>query len=379
MCLECGWTSEPARAEETGAPVVICTNPACGAANPVGERYCQRCNCLLPSAPGSVLEGRYRIERLIAMGGFGAVYRAVDTRTGQTVAIKDMICPDPEEFKIRLSFFRREAEILRALSSLPIVPRIYEFIQKGQSAHLVMEFIEGTDLVKVMEQNNHRPFPLELVIEWGKQICDVLYHMHRMDPPVVHRDLKPDNIMLLADGRSIKMIDFGTARDLGRTSRTRLQAKTRVYTEGYAPPEQIIGKPEPRSDLFALAGTLYHLATGRPPEGFYTAKEIDELLALPNGSIPQQHRWFFELIRINLSEDVNDRYFTAREFKADLEARRVTKEISCPQCQAVNRVREPYCVKCAAPLTEPSPPCQHCGKTNRMGSRFCIHCGNRLR
>jgi hypothetical protein len=121
MCLECGWTSEAARADETGAPVVICTNPACGAANPVGERYCQRCNCLLPSAPGSMLEGRYRIEKLIAMGGFGAVYRAVDTRTGQTVAIKDMICPDPEEFKIRLSFFRREAEILRALSSLPIV------------------------------------------------------------------------------------------------------------------------------------------------------------------------------------------------------------------------------------------------------------------
>lgn len=379
MCLECGWTSEAARADETGAPVVICTNPACGAANPVGERYCQRCNCLLPSAPGSMLEGRYRIEKLIAMGGFGAVYRAVDTRTGQTVAIKDMICPDPEEFKIRLSFFRREAEILRALSSLPIVPRIYEFIQKGQSAHLVMEFIEGTDLVKVMEQNNHRPFPLDMVVEWGKQICDVLDHMHRMEPPVVHRDLKPDNIMLLADGRSIKMIDFGTARDLGRTSRTRLQAKTRVYTEGYAPPEQIVGKPEPRSDLFALAGTLYHLATGRPPEGFYTAKEIDELLAMPDGAIPPAHRWFYELIRINLSEDVNDRYFTARDFKADLEARRVTREINCPRCQAVNPVRQPYCVKCAAPLTDLSPPCQHCGKSNRMGSRFCIHCGNRLR
>jgi serine/threonine protein kinase len=239
--------------------------------------------------------------------------------------------------------------------------------------------LKGTDLVKVMEQNNHRPFPLDMVVEWGKQICDVLDHMHRMEPPVVHRDLKPDNIMLLADGRSIKMIDFGTARDLGRTSRTRLQAKTRVYTEGYAPPEQIVGKPEPRSDLFALAGTLYHLATGRPPEGFYTAKEIDELLAMPNGAIPPAHRWFYELIRINLSEDVNDRYFTARDFKADLEARRVTREINCPRCQAVNPVRQPYCVKCAAPLTDLSPPCQHCGKSNRMGSRFCIHCGNRLR
>lgn len=379
MCLECGWTSEVEQAQETGAPMVICTNPACGAANPVGQQYCQRCQTMLPSAPGSMLEGRYRIEKLLAMGGFGAVYRAVDTRTNQVVAIKDMICPDPEEFKIRLSFFRREAEILRALAKLPIVPRLYDFIQKGQSAHLVMEFIQGTDLVKVMEANGNRPFPLDLVIEWGKQICDVLYHMHTLDPPVVHRDLKPDNIMLLPDGRSIKMIDFGTARDLGRTARTRLQAKTKVYTEGYAPPEQIIGKPEPRSDLFALAGTLYHLATGRPPEGTYTAKEIQELLQLADGAISPQNRWFFELIRINLSEDVNERYFSAREFKADLEARRVTTEVRCPQCQAVNRVREPYCVKCAAPLTDPAPPCQQCGKTNRMGSRYCIHCGNRLR
>lgn len=379
MCLECGWTCETEPVAEAGAPVVLCTNPACGAANPVGQQYCQRCQTMLPSAPGSMLEGRYRIEKLLAMGGFGAVYRAVDTRTNLTVAIKDMICPDAEEFKIRLSFFRREAEILRALSKLPIVPRVYDFIQKGQSAHLVLEFIEGTDLVKVMEANGNRPFPIDLVIEWGKQICDVLHHMHSMDPPVVHRDLKPDNIMLLADGKSIKLIDFGTARDLGRTARTRLQAKTRVYTEGYAPPEQIIGKPEPRSDLFALAGTLYHLATGRAPEGVFTGKEIAELLAMPNGTVPPQHRWFFELIRINLSEDVNERYFTAREFKADLEARRVTTETHCPHCQTVNKVREPYCLKCAAPLTDLAPPCQQCGKTNRMGSRFCIHCGNRLR
>ena len=75
------------------------------------------------------------------------------------------------------------------------------------------------------------------------------------------------------------MIDFGTARDLGRTAKERSAGKTRVYTEGYAPPEQIVGKPEARSDLFALAATLYHLATGKAPEGFYTAKEIETQLA----------------------------------------------------------------------------------------------------
>src|SRR5205807_3097126 len=138
------------------------------------------------------------IERLLAMGGFGAVYLALDTKSAnRPVAIKDMICADPEEFAIRLNFFQREAEILRLLASQPIVPRVYDFIQQGQTAHLVLEYIRGQDLLKSMEANGNRPFPLPLVIEWGKSICDVLIHMHSQSPPLVHRDLKPDNIMLL--------------------------------------------------------------------------------------------------------------------------------------------------------------------------------------
>jgi serine/threonine-protein kinase len=252
-------------------------------------------------------------------------------------------------------------------------------VEQGQSAILALEFIRGNDLLKIMEVNNNKPFPIDLVIEWGKSVCDVLAHMHSQKPPVVHRDLKPDNIMLLEDQRSIKLIDFGTARDLGRSQKERHAAKTRVYTEGYAPPEQIVGKPEPRSDLFALAGTLYHLATGKAPEGFYTARELESQLQDPKCSIPASHRWFYELLKINLAEDVNDRYFSAREIKMDLEKRSITREIQCPKCKVVNKVREPYCCKCAEPLTDPTPPCHHCGKTNRMGSRCCIHCGNRLR
>ncbi|HZT83100.1 MAG TPA: protein kinase [Gemmataceae bacterium] len=379
-CMDCGYLLQPdTGAQDDTGNVVICTNPACGVANPAGERNCQRCSTPLPTAPGTVLHGRYKIEKLLAMGGFGAVYLAVDTKNNnRPVAIKDMICADPQEFQIRLNFFRREAEILRSLDAIPIVPRVYDLIEQGQTAHLVLEFIRGQDLLKLMEANNNKPFPFERVVEWGKNICDVLQHMHSQSPPLVHRDLKPDNIMLLEDQRSIKMIDFGTARDLGRSAKERMAAKTRVYTEGYAPPEQIIGKPEPRSDLFALAGTLYHLLTGNPPAGHHTAEEIANQLA-NGGSIPADQRWLYELIQINLSEDLNERYFSAREIKADLDKRRVTKEVNCPKCQTVNKVREPYCAKCAEPLTDPTPPCHHCGKTNRMGSRCCIHCGNRLR
>ena len=365
---------------EPEGPPNLCANPACGVANPPGERTCQRCGNPLPIVGGTLLHGRYRLEKLLKMGGFGAVYRGVDTKhADRPVAIKDMIGNDPQEFAIRLNFFRREAEILRALEGVPIVPRVYDFIHQGQTAHLVMEFIKGKDLLDVMEQNQNKPFAIPHVVEWGKAICDVLQTMHNQSPPLIHRDLKPDNIMLMEDQRSIKMIDFGTARDLGRTAKERAAGKTRVYTEGYAPPEQIVGKPEARSDLFALAATLYHLVSGKAPEGFYTAKEIENQLNDSKSPIPAQHRWFYELIRINLSEDVNDRYFSAKEIKADLAAQKVTKEAPCPKCKTLNNVRTPFCTMCAEPLTDPTAPCVMCGKYNRMGGRFCIYCGNRLR
>ena len=379
-CMDCGFMLQgDGPAAEPEGPPNLCANPACGVANPPGERNCQRCGNPLPIAGGTLLHGRYRLDKLLKMGGFGAVYKGTDTKTNKDVAVKDMIGNDPQEFAIRLNFFRREAEILRALDAVPIVPKCFDFIHQGQAAHLVMEFIKGKDLLDILEANGNKPFPIPLAIGWAKSICDVLDTMHTQSPPIIHRDLKPDNIMLLEDQKSIKMIDFGTARDLGRTAKERAAGKTRVYTEGYAPPEQIVGKPEARSDLFALSATLYHLVTGKAPEGFYTAKELETQLADPNSPLPTAYRWFFELIRINLSEDVNDRYFTAREIKRDLDAQKVTKEVTCTKCQTLNKVRTPFCTKCAEALTDPAAPCTMCGKYNRLGSRFCIYCGNRLR
>jgi serine/threonine protein kinase len=291
-----------------------------------------------------------------------------------------MICEDPGEFAIRLNFFRREAEILRSLEQVPIVPRIHDLIEKDGTAQLIMDFIRGKDLLKIMEAANNKPFPIEMVIEWSKSICDVLSVMHTMQPPLVHRDLKPDNIMLLEDQKSIKMIDFGTARDIGKTAKERAQGKTRVYTEGYAPPEQIIGKPEPRSDLFALAATMFHLVTGKSPEGTVTTDELQKELAKGSAcAYPAKYRWFYELIKINMAEDLNDRYFSAKEVKADLAKQQVSKEVPCVKCKATNEVRKPYCGKCAAPLTDATVFCNQCGKNNVLGSRFCIYCGNRLR
>ncbi len=176
------------------------------------------------------------------------------------------------------------------------------------------------------------------------------------------------------------MIDFGTARDLGRTAKEKMAAKTRVYTEGYAPPEQIVGKPEPRSDLFALAGTMYHLATGKAPEGFYTARELETQLDDPNGPIPAEQRWFYELIKHQPGRGRQRPLLLGpRDQGRPGPAAASPRRWPARSASTTNKVREPYCSKCAEPLTDPTPPCYHCGKTNRMGSRCCIHCGNRLR
>lgn len=378
-CMDCGFLLQSDTSGDSEEAPNLCPNPACNAANPPNLRYCTRCTTPLPTAPGTILHGRYKIRKLLAMGGFGAVYLAEDTKNGnKEVAIKDMICADPTEFAIRLNFFRREAEILKSLASIPIVPRFIDLIEQDKTAHLIMEFIRGQDLLKLQEANGRHPFPFEQVLEWSRAICDVLQHMHSQSPPLVHRDLKPENIMLLHDQRSIKMIDFGTARDLGKTAKEQMKAKTRVYTEGYAPPEQIVGKPEPRSDLFALAGTMFQLVTGKEPEGSFTGREIEARLAEPNG-VPADQRWFYELMKINLAEDVHDRYHSAAEIKRDLEKKQVTREVACPKCKTTNKVREPYCSRCAEPMTDQTPPCHHCGQVNRMGSRYCIFCGNRMR
>jgi serine/threonine protein kinase len=323
-CPDCGFLLN-ADAAAPEAPPNLCANPNCGVANAPGVRVCARCNEPLPMPSGTLLHGRYRIDKLLKTGGFGAVYRGVDTwDADRQVAIKDMITGDPKEFALRLKFFQREAEILRALERVRSVPRLYDFHHEGQAALLVMEFIHGENLLEIMRQLGDRPFPLDDVIEWGKAICDVLQVMHSQSPALIYRDLKPDNIMLLEDRRTIKMIDFGAARDLGRTAKERALKKTGIYTEGYAPIEQVAGKPDERSDLFALAATLYHLATGKEPAGSTTGVEIYKQLADPKGPIPPQHHWFYELIRINLSDDLRDRYPSAHEFRADLIAQRVT-------------------------------------------------------
>jgi hypothetical protein len=375
-CMECGYLLHAQTFAADEEEPILCVNPVCRAANPPNERNCVRCNTPLPYPAGTMIHGRYRIHKLLAIGGFGAVYRAADTQADdRPVAIKEITSSDLAEFRIRVLYLRREVEFLRLLQSFPIVTRVYDLIEEDHTAYVVLEFLSGKDLLLLLDRNN-TPFPFEQVVEWGKAICDVLHHMHTRWPPLVHRGLAPENFLLLEDQRSIKMLSFDMVCAIGTTAEERGKHKTVVLYSGYAPIEQRAGMPEPRSDLFGLAATLYHLATAKEPEGERTAQVIEAQLTDPCGSIPADQRWFFELIKRNLADDVRERSSSAEEFKADLERRQVTRQVRCPKCQAANLARKLNCIRCSQPLDRM--PCSACGENNRLGDRHCLYCGNKL-
>jgi serine/threonine protein kinase len=206
---------------------------------------------------GYLLYGRYRVESILGRGGMGSVYQALDENLGIQVAVKENLFTT-EEYARQ---FRREATILAGLrhSNLPRVTD--HFVIAGQGQYLVMDFIDGEDLRSRIDKGN---LPSErLTIDWAKQICDALYYLHNRQPPVVHRDIKPGNIRITLDGRAV-LVDFGLARLMeGPTTTTGAKA----MTPGYSPPEQYgASRTDARTDIYALAATLYTLLTGSMPE-----------------------------------------------------------------------------------------------------------------
>src|SRR6266849_3253119 len=213
---------------------------------------------------GTVLSGgRYKIEMLLASGGMGAVYRAVDTRFNRPCAVKEMLneFSNEAERAQAVEWFSREATLLLDLNH-PCIPRVRDFFAESGQHYLVMDFIDGRTLAEVLEREGHvaglsgtRGISEERARSWVRQLCGVLNYLHGQSPPVIFRDLKPSNIMV-TNRDEIKLIDFGIAR----TFQSQRQA-TVIMTIGYAPPEQLHGMPEPRSDIYALGATLYRLLT----------------------------------------------------------------------------------------------------------------------
>lgn len=219
---------------------------------------------------------RYRIVGSVASGGMGAVYRAIDTRfDDEPCAVKEMLDDFQSEVDRgqAVDWFKREAKLLLKLNH-PCIPRVRDFFVEGGRHYLVMDFIEGRTLAEIFAKegnvagiNGARGVSEARARSWGQQLCNVLGYLHRQDPPIVFRDLKPSNVMV-TDRDEIKLIDFGIAR----TFQSQRQS-TIIMTIGYAAPEQLHGMPEPRSDIYALGATLhrvltYHDAANNKPDIF---------------------------------------------------------------------------------------------------------------
>jgi len=221
-------------------------------------------------AAGLILQNRYRVVKQLGQGGMGAVYEAVDERLDTTIALKETLFSDE---RLRRQF-EREARLLARMHH-PALPRVSDHFGEGDGQFLVMQYIAGDDLAQMMA-HKHGPFPPDQVLTWGDQLLDALDYLHTQDPQIIHRDIKPQNLKLTARGQII-LLDFGLAKgQAGEISRAPTTASIFGYTPNYAPLEQIQGLgTDPRSDIYALAATLYHLMTAvKPPDALSRAAAI---------------------------------------------------------------------------------------------------------
>lgn len=208
---------------------------------------------------GTVIQDKYEILKLIGKGGMSYVYLAMDRHLNKQWAVKEIKKEAKgENAEIIVNSLLAEANLMKRLDH-PALPRIVDIIDNGITIYVIMDYIEGESLDKIL--NEYGAQPEELVIGWAKQICDALSYLHSQKPPIIYRDMKPANVMLKPEG-NIKIIDFGIAREYKEQN---LADTTVLGTKGYAPPEQYNGQTDPRSDIFALGMTMHHLLTGVDP------------------------------------------------------------------------------------------------------------------
>lgn len=261
----------------------------------------------MPIPVGSLLNNRYRIVSILGQGGMGAVYRASDEHLLIPVAVKENLFLT-EEYGRQ---FQREAHILAGLrhNNLPHVTDYFSLENQGQ--YLVMDFIEGEDLRQRMERMGALPERETILI--GISICDALTYLHTRRPAIVHRDIKPGNIKVTADGQAV-LVDFGLAKILQSGQATSTGA--RAMTPGYSPPEQYgTAHTDDRSDIYSLGATLYAALTGIIPEDGLARMTGKTQLTPIRELVPKINRKLAEAIEKALEVDPENRFQTAEEFK----------------------------------------------------------------
>jgi len=257
---------------------------------------------------------RYRAVEKIGSGGMADVYKAVDGVLGRTVAVKVLHARYASEPTF-VARFRQEAQAAANLSH-PNIVNMYDWGREGETYYIVMEYVHGTDLKSLVQ--NRGPVDPVKAAEYGAQVCAALSVAHGYD--IIHRDIKPHNIVLTPDG-TVKVMDFGIAR-AGNTTMT--QTGSVLGTAQYISPEQAQGKNlGPASDLYSLGATLYELVTGRPPFEGDTPVATALMQVNTEPVPPRQIRASIpvaleSVIMKAMRKDPNERYASANEMRDDL-------------------------------------------------------------
>src|SRR6185503_11576675 len=266
-CPSCGESNRPDRlyCGRCGARLPR-TCPACASPNEPDERFCGRCGVALdgahagrPAMPASIAGGRYELRRLLGEGGKKRVYLATDTRLERDVAIALIKTEGLDE--AGLARVRREARAMGRLGDHPHIVTVFDVGEEDGRPFIVSQYMAGGSVDDLLQGATQHRLPIDETLRIANELCRALQHAHECG--VVHRDVKPSNVWLTADGTA-KLGDFGlaVARDRSRLTVEGMM----VGTVAYMPPEQALGRtPEPRTDLYAFGAMLYEMVTGRPP------------------------------------------------------------------------------------------------------------------
>lgn len=272
---------------------------------------------------GQLLDDRYELLEVIGTGGMAVVYKARCHRLNRLVAIKilkDEFSGD-EEFRRR---FRAEGEAVAMLSH-PNIVQVYDVSSSDSANYIVMELIDGISLKQYMEVKGVLNW--KETLHFAMQIAKGLEHAHSRG--IVHRDIKPHNVMVLKNG-SVKVMDFGIARVMNKSNTLTKEALGSVH---YISPEQAKGSyTDNRSDIYSLGVVMYEMMTGRPPyDGespvAVAIQHINGGAPLPSALNPNIPKGLEQIIMKSMALDVNDRYASATEMLRDMEEFRKNPEI----------------------------------------------------
>jgi serine/threonine protein kinase len=271
--------------------------------------------------PGAMLQDRYRIDGTIGKGGMGAVYKGFDNSLSIPVAIKENLNPLPQAVRQ----FKREAVLLASLRH-PNLPRVTDHFVVGDMQYLIMDYIEGDDLKKILERDGAQPE--SRVAKWLHEIAGALMYLHGQNPPVVHRDIKPANIKITPDGKPV-LVDFGIAKiaESGNVTST----GARSLTPGFAPPEQYgSSQTDARSDQYSLAATTYMLLTGQIPPDSIERTLGQTALTPPRELNPKISPWLDRALIKAMALSSADRFGSIQEFLDAAEGRTPESTIALP-------------------------------------------------